>query len=82
MGYDETSEYLEQWLHSYFSLKRVKGKGEWFDLSINDVVAIDSLFWTVEGWDIVGGAYEFISDNFTISDLPHNIQLPTPPRLR
>ena len=49
-GYDENSEWLEAFLHEHFKDKR--RIGEWFELSVRDVVAIRSLIWYVDGQDI------------------------------
>ena len=48
--YDEPAQYVEKYLHQYFKHKRVKG--EWFNLSIKDILAIKNLF-----WEKIGGMY-------------------------
>lgn len=52
-GYDERPSEIESFLHEYYKTKRKKG--EWFDLSANDILAITHLFWEIEG--------EYIEDN-------------------
>ncbi|MEA3451199.1 MAG: GIY-YIG nuclease family protein [Bacteroidota bacterium] len=52
--YDEQPIFIEHFLHEYFNHKRTIG--EWFTLSIRDVVAIRNLIWYIEGemiWDNV-----------------------------
>ena len=39
-GYDERTAIAENYLHQYFKDKRVKGKGEWFNLNPRDLVKI------------------------------------------
>ena len=51
-GCDETAEYLEKYLHSYYNSKRKFG--EWFDLSIRDILEIRFLF-----HDVICGYYIF-----------------------
>lgn len=43
--YDENPSYVEDYLHKYFKPKR--GIGEWFNLSIKDILAIKNLFFEV-----------------------------------
>ena len=49
--YDENARELEAFLHEYFKVKRKIG--EWFELSIKDVLAIRQLFYVIEGEDMV-----------------------------
>lgn len=54
VDYDEPPKYIEDYLHRYFKAKRKTG--EWFDLSVRDIVQIRQLFWQIEGimiWDYV-----------------------------
>jgi predicted GIY-YIG superfamily endonuclease len=39
-GYDERTAIAENYLHEYFKDKRIKGKGEWFNLNPRDLVKI------------------------------------------
>lgn len=51
-GYDETAPHVEEFLHRYFKAKRKIG--EWFDLSVRDLIQIRALFYHIEGdyiWD-------------------------------
>ncbi len=61
--YDESAEYLENYLHNYFENKRKIG--EWFDLTIRDVVQIRELFWFIEGEDLEDNVKEFLSKQQT-----------------
>lgn len=45
IGYDESGKFLESYLHKFFASKRIKG--EWFNLSIRDIVQVKALFWEV-----------------------------------
>lgn len=47
INYDESPEYIEKYLHNYFKNKRVIG--EWFNLSIKDIIQIRNLFYCIEG---------------------------------
>ena len=50
--YDEAADYIEKFLHHYFNDSRKFG--EWFQLTIKDIIAVRNLFWTIEGiniWD-------------------------------
>jgi len=44
---DESCHFLEKWLHEQFKSKRTMG--EWFKLSLRDLVCIKQLFWLIEG---------------------------------
>lgn len=49
---DEASVFIENFLHNYFYESRTLG--EWFNLTIKDILAIRSVFWSIEGdmiWD-------------------------------
>jgi predicted GIY-YIG superfamily endonuclease len=62
--YDEDCKVIESALHQYFKQKR--RYGEWFSLSVKDLIEIRRLFWShIEG--------EHIEDN--ISDLLNNLKL-------
>ena len=39
-GFDERTGVAEKYLHEYFKDKRPKGKGEWFNLNLRDLVKI------------------------------------------
>lgn len=52
-NYDESALYIESYLHNFFNHKRVLG--EWFNLSIKDIIAIRNLFYEIEG--------DYIQDN-------------------
>jgi len=58
-GYDERRDIIEKYLHDYFSDKRKSG--EWFNFNIKDLVAIEQLFWSIEGQYIYGGLKEHFS---------------------
>jgi len=47
-NYDENYSHIESFLHAYFSKKRLAG--EWFKLNIRDLINIESLFYSIEGW--------------------------------
>ena len=49
-GYDESSRIAEAAIHCFFGNKKVAG--EWFDLSVKDVLAIKNLIWEIEGESI------------------------------
>ncbi len=51
--YDESPIFIEKFLHNYFGEKRKFG--EWFQLSIREILSIRRLFWEIEG--------EYIFDN-------------------
>lgn len=44
---DESSEYLERYLHKWFKEKRVRG--EWFSLDLRDLVSLRQLMFAIEG---------------------------------
>jgi hypothetical protein len=44
---DESSEYLERYLHKWFKSKRVRC--EWFNLSLRDIFALKQLIFSIEG---------------------------------
>ncbi len=46
---DESSEYLERYIHKLFKSKRVLG--EWFSLNIKDVLFLKALMFHIEGID-------------------------------
>jgi hypothetical protein len=52
-GYDEKARDIERLLHEFFANRRVMG--EWFRLDVRCLIAINSLFWEIEG--------EYIQDN-------------------
>lgn len=47
---DPSGRYIEEAIHSYFKSKRKLG--EWFDLSLRDILMIRDLLWEIEGDDI------------------------------
>lgn len=52
VGIDEAPIIIEKYLHNYFKNKRVVG--EWFELNVKEVIAIQRLFWQIFGemiWD-------------------------------
>lgn len=49
-GNDESPEFIEKFLHNFYIDKRVKG--EWFQLSIRDIIEIRNLFYEIYGEDI------------------------------
>jgi hypothetical protein len=55
-NYDEKRDIVEKNLHEYFADKRKNG--EWFNFNIKDLVAIQQLFYRIEGQDIYGGLKE------------------------
>lgn len=57
--YDEPSEFLEKYLHSYFKPKRVYG--EWFNLTLKDICEIREFIWEIEGEWIVDEIDNFFS---------------------
>ena len=57
--YDESADYLENYLHKYFENKRKIG--EWFNLTVRDIVQIRELFWFIEGEHLKDNVKEFLS---------------------
>lgn len=49
INYDEKANLIESYLHSYFKHKRTIG--EWFNLSIKDLMLIKYLLWNINGCD-------------------------------
>ena len=52
VDYDEHPLIIERFLHEHFASKRTHG--EWFNLSIKDILAVRMLIWEIEGdniWD-------------------------------
>ena len=48
---DEPASQIESYLHSYFKDKRTVG--EWFSLTMLDLKMIATLFWTIEGDELI-----------------------------
>lgn len=74
--YDEASYFVENFLHNYFYESRTFG--EWFDLTIRDILAIKNVFWSIWGdmiWDNIK-AY-LLSDKYEKPELytPSTLQL-------
>lgn len=58
--YDEDAGFIESFLHEHFKSKRMIG--EWFDLSMRDIVSIRGLFWEIEGQQIWDNVQKFITN--------------------
>jgi hypothetical protein len=50
-GYDERGALIESYLHKFFKDKRLDG--EWFNLSVRDIIQIRNLFYEIYGEDIL-----------------------------
>lgn len=61
VDYDEHPLTVEKFLHMYFREKRKYG--EWFELSIRDILAIRNLFWKIEGESISDNIKKYLSKN-------------------
>jgi len=59
-GYDENSKTLEGFLHNHY--EDYRNIGEWFTLSLRDILAIRSLFWFIDGQYIKDNVKETITD--------------------
>lgn len=74
--YDEKACNIEKYLHQFYKPKRQIG--EWFNLSLRDIVDIRKLFWsTIEGWDIVdnisnGGLGNILKGKYQKSNALYN----------
>lgn len=56
--YDERPKDIEKYIHNYFKEKRKEG--EWFDLSVKDILAIKNLFYEIHGMDICDNIKEHL----------------------
>lgn len=61
--YDENAHFLEKYLHEYFKSKRQFG--EWFNLSIRDIIQIKNLFWFIEGENIIDNVKFYLTKSGT-----------------
>lgn len=59
VGYDESAAKIEEFLHRYFRNK--KCNGEWFNLTIKDILEIRQLFWHIYGDDIIDEIKEVLN---------------------
>lgn len=59
-GYDENSKILEGFLHNHY--EDYRNIGEWFTLSLRDILSIRNLFWFIEGQDIEDNVKETFTD--------------------
>lgn len=60
-GYDESNTLVESTLHKFFHHKRLKG--ERFQLSVRDLVQIRSLFWKIEGEQVIDNVKSVLSEH-------------------
>lgn len=63
-GYDEAAVSIEASLHKYFASRR--GRGEWFELTTRDVVAIRKLFYEIGGEEIEDNVKEHLTFAYSI----------------
>ena len=59
VGYDESAAKIEEFLHRYFRNK--KCNGEWFNLTIKDILEIRQLFWHIDGDYIIDEIKEVLN---------------------
>ena len=60
IGYDEMSKSLEKIAHDHFKSKRQKG--EWFDLSIKNLIEVRNYFYSIGGWDILDNLKDHVKE--------------------
>jgi hypothetical protein len=61
--YDESADYIENFLHKYFNDSR--HFGEWFNLTIRDILSIRDLFREIGGEDLIDNIeHFFLSDKY------------------
>lgn len=69
--YDESPQFIEKFLHNFYIDKRVKG--EWFRLSIRDIIEIRNLFYEIYGEDIQDEISEKDSRSIIISEIKKHL---------
>jgi hypothetical protein len=62
--YDECPLFIEKSIHKYFKANRKFG--EWFTLSVRDVIQIYNLFWSIEGDDMIDNFRKVVSKTKTL----------------
>ena len=65
-GYDESGEMIEKFLHRFYKEKRKYG--EWFDLTVKDIIQIKNLFWFIEGASIDDNLKNYKTHTYRLSN--------------
>ena len=65
---DASAKFIERYIHKHFAEYRVKG--EWFYLSLRNLVAIRSLLWEIHGDDIIDNFKELLEKYKHVKEQP------------
>ena len=65
-GFDESGGMIEKFLHRFYKEKRKYG--EWFDLTIKDIIKIKNLFWSIEGVSNDDNLKNYKNDTYEVSN--------------